>query len=252
MNSSSEIYDKIYNEAKKDPNIIGFFLGGSRGKGLQTKYSDYDVYIIVKDNVIKQYKERFPKLKYEGVDLLIFSFSEFKKYARWGRSDAWDRYSFSHVKVLIDKNDKIQDLVDEKGKIPEKFLSKFIAGSLDAYINYLYRSLKCIRDGDIEAARLETAFSIPAFLNVIFAIHNGRLRPYYKYLKWELEKFPLTKLAVTAEEIINNLMKILDNADIKTQQYLLKSTEDALRKEGYGDIFDSWGEDLHWMKRFKL
>ncbi|GAG35513.1 unnamed protein product, partial [marine sediment metagenome] len=149
MSSPSEIYEKIYEDFKRDPNIIGFFLGGSRGKGLQTKYSDYDVYIIVKDNVIKKYKEGFPKHKYEGVDLLIFSCSEFKKYAQWGSSDAWDRYSFSHVKVLIDKDGKIQELLDEKGKIPEKYLSKFIVGSLDAYINYLYRSLKCIRDGDI-------------------------------------------------------------------------------------------------------
>ena len=129
-------------------------------------------------------------------------------------------------------------------KVPKKHLSKFIADSLDAYINYLYRSLKCIRDGNIEAARLEAAFSIPAFLNVIFAIHNGRLRPYYKYLKWELVKFPLTKIPMSAEEIVNNLMKILDNADYKAQQNFLKITEDILRKEGFGHVFESWGEDF--------
>ena len=251
MSSPSEIYDKIYETAKKDPNIIGFFLGGSRGKGLHTEYSDYDTYIIVKDKLVKEYKERYPKQKYEGVDLLVFSYSEFKKYSLWGSSDAWDRYSFSHVKALIDKNGKIQDLLKEKSIVPEKYLLKFIAGSLDAYINYLYRSLKCIRDGDIEAARLEAAFSIPAFLNVIFAIHNGRLSPYYKYLKWELKSFPLTKFHMTAEEIVNNLMRILDNADYKAQQMLLRTTEDALRKEGFGKVFESWGEDLSWMKSFK-
>ena len=73
MSSPSEIYDKIYDEAKKDPNIIGFFLGGSRGRGFQTKYSDYDTYIIVKDKAVKEYKERYPKQKYEGVDLMVFS-----------------------------------------------------------------------------------------------------------------------------------------------------------------------------------
>jgi hypothetical protein len=155
------------------------------------------------------------------------------------------------LKALIDKNGKIQKLIDEKGKVPEKNFSMFIVNSLDAYINYLYRSLKCIRDGDIEAARLEAAFSIPSFLNVIFAIHNGRLRPYYKYLKWELKSFPLTKFPITAEEIVDNLMKILDNADCKTQQKFLKTTEAALRKEGFGAVFDSWGEDFPWMKSFK-
>jgi len=250
MTSPSVNYEKIYEEAKKDPNIIGFFLGGSRGKELHTKHSDYDIYIIVKDDVDKKYKERYPKQKYKGVDLMVLSYSEFKKYASWGSSEAWDRYTFSHVKALIDKNCKIQELLDDKVTIPDKYLSKFIAGSLDAYINYLYRSLKCIRDGDIEAARLEAAFSIPAFLNVIFAIHSGRLRPYYKYLKWELKSFPLSKFPMKAEEIVKNLMNILDNADYKAQQKFLKTTEVSLRKEGFGKVFESWGKDFHWMKSF--
>jgi len=251
MSSPSEVYENIYDEAKKDPKIIGFFLGGSRGKGFQTKYSDYDTYIIVKDNVVKEYKERYPKRKYKDVDLMVFSFSEFKKFAPWGSPESFYRYSFSHVKTILDKSGKIQELLDEIAKVPEKHLSKFIAGALDAYINFLYRSLKCIRDGDIEAARLEAAFSIPSFLNVIFAIHDGRLRPYYKYLKWELEKFPLTKFPMTPSEIVNNLMKILDNADFKAQQKFLRTTEDALRKEGFGHVFKSWGDDFSWMKSFK-
>jgi hypothetical protein len=155
------------------------------------------------------------------------------------------------VNVLIDKNAKIQELLDEKAKVPEKFLPQFITGALDGYVNYLYRSLKCIRDGDIEAARLEAAFSIPAFLDVIFAIHNGRLRPYYKYLKWELESFPLTKFPMTGEKIVNNLMKILDNADYKAQQQFLTTTEIVLGKEGFGKVFESWGDDFPWMKNFR-
>ena len=250
MNSAKKIFTGIYEEAKSDPNIIGFFLGGSRGKGLQTEYSDYDTYIIVKDSVVNGYNERYPKQKYKDVDLMVFSYSEFKKYASWGSSEAWDRYSFSHVKALIDKDGNIQDILNELARVPSRFLSKFIAGALDAYINYAYRSIKCIRDGDIEAARLEAAYSIPCFLDVIFAIHNGRLRPYYKYLKWELETFSLTKLPIYAEEIIRILMKILDSADLKTQQQLLRITEECLRKEGFGKVFESWGDDFQWMKTF--
>ena len=244
MDSATEIFKKIYEEAKEDPNIIGFFLSGSRGKGFQTKYSDYDTYIIVKDIVVKEYKERYPIRKYEGIDLVVFSYSEFKKFASWGSSEAFYRYSFSHVKALIDKNGKIQCILDELAKVPKNHLSKFIAGALDGYVNFLYRSLKCIRDGDIEAARLEAAFSIPYFLDVIFAIHNGRLRPYYKYLKWELETFPLVKIPMKTDEIIKSLMKILSSADYKAQQKFLKITEQILRKEGFRHVFDSWGDDF--------
>ncbi|MHA1914624.1 MAG: nucleotidyltransferase domain-containing protein [Promethearchaeota archaeon] len=250
MSTPAGIYEKLLGEAKRDPNIIGFFLGGSRGKGFQTKYSDYDTYIIVKDSVINQYKERYPFRKYPGIDLIVFSFSKFKKYAQWGSSEAWDRYSFAHVKALLDKNGKIQDLLDKMAKVPEQYRSKFIAESLDAYINYFYRSLKCIRDGDREAARLEAAFSVPGFLNVIFAIHDGRLKPYYKYLKWELKTFPLTKFPIEGEKFIKMLMRILDSADPQTQQQLLGSIEEILRKEGFGSVFDSWGDNFPWMKNF--
>ncbi|KKM89840.1 hypothetical protein LCGC14_1244630 [marine sediment metagenome] len=250
MNSAKKIFTNIYEEAQSDPNIIGFFLGGSRGKGFQTAYSDYDTYIIVKDSIVKNYKERYPFRKYKGVDLIVFSLSEFKKCVPWGSPEAFGRYSFSHVKALIDKNGKIQELLNEMAKVPEKYLSKFIAESLDAYINFLYRSLKCIRDGDIEAARLEAAISIPYFLDVVFAIHNGRLRPYYKYLKWELETFPLTKIPLDTGEIISMLMIILDSADLKTQQQLLRIIEEILRNEGFGKLFESWGSDFPWMIAF--
>ena len=51
---TEEIFNKFVEEARKDPNIIGFFLNGSRGKGQATKYSDYDIEVIVKDKVAKQ------------------------------------------------------------------------------------------------------------------------------------------------------------------------------------------------------
>ncbi len=250
MTTPAEIFKGLCNEAKEDPNIVGFFLGGSRGKGFQTKYSDYDTYIIVKDNFISQYKEKYPFRKYPGLDLIVFSYSQFENYALWGSAEMWDRYSFAHIKAIIDKNGKIQQILDKLAKVPEEHLSNFIAESLDAYINSVYRSLKCIRDGNIEAARLEAALSIPGFLNVIFAIHNGRLRPYYKYLIWELETFPLTKFPLDAKQIISILMKILDSADSKTQQRLLRITEEILRKEGFGNVFESWGDDFPWMKNF--
>ena len=35
-----EIFEDLLNEAKTDENIIGFFLGGSRGKGYENDLSD--------------------------------------------------------------------------------------------------------------------------------------------------------------------------------------------------------------------
>ncbi len=244
-------FKKIQEEAQLDPNIQGFFLSGSRGKGFGKPYSDYDVYIIVKDQVVEGYKAKYPRDLYENMDLMVFSVTEFRGLAAWGSPEWFGRYSFTHVKAIIDKTGEIQEILNEKARIPEPHRDEFIKGMLDGYINFMYRSLKCIRDGDLLAARLEAAYSIPLFFDVIFAIHEGRLRPYYKYLRWELEQFPLVKLPLDANEIIAKIRRILDDADLETQQEILKIMEKVLRKEGYGEIFDSWGEDLIWMKIFQ-
>ena len=61
MKTNEEIFNEFVEEARKDPNIIGFFLSGSRGKGLATKYSDYDIKVVVKDEVAKLYKKKYQK-----------------------------------------------------------------------------------------------------------------------------------------------------------------------------------------------
>jgi len=55
MKSDKEIFKEFVKEAKSDSNIIGFFLAGSRGKKRETKFSDYDIEVIVKDKAAKSY-----------------------------------------------------------------------------------------------------------------------------------------------------------------------------------------------------
>ena len=248
---ADERFKQLFEDAKKDENIIGFFLGGSRAKGLENEFSDYDVYIIVKDSKLKEYKRKYPFEKYKNMDLIVYSISEFKKHASWDGPENWARYSFAHLKVMINKNKKIQKSVDEKSRIPKNKIRPFISAALDGYINYVYRSLKCAKNGDLLAARLEAALSIPLLLDAIFALHGGRLRPYYKYLEWEFMNFPLNKFHMNSKEILKSVSNILDNADIKTQQKLLETVEKLFRKEGYDKVFDNWGDKLDWMKKFQ-
>ncbi len=46
---ADEKFKKLLQEFKNDPNVLAFWLSGSRGKGLITKHSDYDPVIIIKD-----------------------------------------------------------------------------------------------------------------------------------------------------------------------------------------------------------
>ncbi|MBT4135277.1 hypothetical protein HOD75_00475 [archaeon] len=247
--------DKIFNEfieeAENDSNVIGFFLGGSRGKSRETKFSDYDIQVIVKDKVASEYKAKYKNKITPLYYFAIFSISDFRKYAEIGSSFEWDRASFTHVKAIIDKTGEIQKLINEKGKIPKEKIKDFVSGHLDGYINYLYRSLKCFRDGNPIGARLEASRSIHICLDIIFGL-DGRITPYYKYLEWELKEYPLKNFPMKSNELIKIILRILKDADIKIQQKLFRIIEKTFRKQGYSYVFDNWEADaIKLIKNFR-
>ena len=245
-----EDFDKFLHEAEMDPNIIGFFLTGSRGKGLPTKYSDYDIMVIVKDSVEKKYKARYKKVSRPPFGFTVFSISKFRRYAELGSPSEWDRPSFTHVRAIIDKTGEIQRIIDEKGKIPDGKLEGYLSGYLDGYINCVYRSFKCFRDGNTLCGRIEAARSLDIFLKLIFGL-DRRVAPFPKYLEWELKNYPLEKFPMRADEIISAISRVLDTGDIKLQKKLFKAIERAFRKEGYGYVFNSWSPDaIRFIKTF--
>ena len=128
------------------------------------------------------------------------------------------------------------------------FLSSVTA--LDAYINSLYRSLKCLRNGNGLGARLEAADAIGHALTVIFAL-EGRHRPYYGYLARELEARPLATFPLPADELLAMLSTILESADAGTQQRLLGIIDALGRQAGCGDVFDEWEADYVWMQQYR-
>ena len=250
MNIDNE-FEKILNDCRNDPNVIGLILGGSRGKLLHTKHSDYDFNIIVKPIAKAEYESKLKPLQ-STFDIGIQTFDEFKVYAEWGSESMWDRYNYTHVKATIDKTGgEIQLMIDEKGKVPSTQVFGFISANLDEYINQVYRSMKCLRDQNAIGQRLEAATSIRPLLNCLFAIHDNRLCPYFKYLFWELSKFPLYKLPWSADELMEKLLTILETADYRVQQSILKEVERIFRIEGYGSVFDSWEGDDRWTMNYE-
>ncbi len=246
-------FESLLSEARTDSSIVGFFLGGSRGKGKDNEFSDYDVYVIVKNGKAEFYKSRYDKIADENIEIMVYSFDSFKNdYAQWGTAEEWARYNCAHIKALIDKNRKIQKIIDDKAKISTAKIRSFTAEKLDGYLNYSYRSIKCLKNRDLFAARLQAAYSILYFLDTIFALDGGRIRPYAEYLEWELKNFPLKNFPLKSKEIVKSITKILDKADLKTQQKLLKVCENIFRQEGYGKVFDGWEGKDKWAMNFKL
>jgi hypothetical protein len=248
-NPTEDAFHKILEDARTDPNIIGFWLSGSRGKGLITNNSDYDCVMLVKDQVLHNYKQRYGRLDDPNLELCVSTLEEQKHYAMWGSHSAWDRYNFAHLKPLVDKTGQLLGLFEEKAGIPESERRGFIRGHLDGYINEVYRSLKCFRDGQTLGYRMQSAQSVTLLCTVLFALH-GRVQPYPKYLEWELKNFPLEKMPLPPDELIRAILEIMETGSISAQQKLLVCIETMARTEGYGDVLDGWGQKLSWMKTF--
>ena len=237
----SQSFDQLRELARDDPNVLAFWLGGSRGKGLATEHSDHDCLMIVTDAALGDYRDRFQQLGQSDIDCIVMTLGQFQAYAEWDGPQAWDRYSFAHARVDIDKTGEVQALMDAKACVPAAARAAFIDAALDHYVNQVYRALKNFRDGRPIAARLEAAESIPPLLDALFALHGGRLRPFYKYLQWELEAYPLDRLPWPAAVFLEKLLAILQSADADLQREIFGKIETVFRAAGHGRVFDAWG-----------
>ena len=132
--SSHDAFDQLFEVARADTNVLGFFLGGSRGKGYEDVHSDYDVHMVVHDSVAEEYKRKYAEDP-PGIDLGVASLSEFQEYAAWMGDAHWDRYDFAHVRALVDRTGDIQRLIEAKGSIPMEHRDTFIRRQLGGYVN---------------------------------------------------------------------------------------------------------------------
>jgi hypothetical protein len=249
----AENYAALLARAQADPDILAFWLGGSRGMGRATRFSDFDVAIIVAEAAYGPFcrelglGDSFQADWRPGVDLAVRTFPMFEASAAWGTDEAPYRYGFAHLKALVDKTGRAQALIDAKACVPADAIAGFIHASLDHALNQAYRGAKCLRDGDPAASRLEAAEGINPLLDALFALHGGRLRPYFKYLSWELEAFGLDQLPFDGSALLERLMAVLGPGGAAALSGLLAAVQDPFRAAGHGGAFDGWGEKLTWI-----
>lgn len=229
-----DLFDAVLRDAKADPEVIGVVLGGSRGKGaLVTERSDIDVYVIVRDAEARvRWARAYPTRHGDPVEVSVVGIAGFRAYG--------PDYAVAHATPLLDRGG-IAELLAAKGRVDPASAAE----PLDAYINAYYRSAKNARDGLGVAARLDAAESIPYFLEFVFAAF-GRVRPYNKWLRWELEEHPLEP-PWTAADLLPRLERVLAG-DQSEQQALFRDAERLARARGFGDVVDAWEPDLAWFR----
>lgn len=230
-------YVEFLQRATQDERIIGVMLSGGRGKGVSTEQSDYDVILVTTTEGFEGVKNDYPKTEY--IDSLPHEISEFREYAKTGTRTQYDKYTFTHNTALVDKTGEIQKLIDEKGVLEPDKVAKIVHDALGGYFNSLHRSLKNVRDGNVLAGHLDACETIPRILTFVFAI-EGRVRPYNKFLAWELEKYPLEKLSIPPGEFLEKLQTIAENADVATQKEILEMVRTLALVHGYTEEVADW------------
>lgn len=244
ISKGKEVYDEIMKEAEVDDNIKGMILTGGRGKGFATENSDYDVFLVVADEKLDEYKEKYESRRIDQViEVFVFSLSEFTRHATIGSGGEDDGYNFTHLKAQVDKGG-IQELINEKGVLPKEKIKEIAEKQIDAYMNQYYRAIKNHRDGNLLASRMDGIESIQYLLAAIFAM-NGRIRPYNKYLEWEIDNFPLANFAWSKEEFLETIKSMMDNGDIELQKKLFRQARDLFYSNGFKDSIDGWNG--HWL-----
>ncbi|MEU7874805.1 nucleotidyltransferase domain-containing protein [Dactylosporangium sp. NPDC049140] len=227
-----EILERVLARADIDPVVRGVILTGSRARGMATAWSDYDVVIVVAEQTVPwRHTMRTAEL-----DEVVYTLE-----ALADTSLHWQRYAFRGAQVLLDRLDGgIAQLVDRQANPSQEEAVQQARAALDGYINQLYRAVKSHRDGCVEAAYLDEAESVPWLLETVFALH-GRLRPYNKYLQWELEHFPLPGDWNAA---------LMPTRVFAQASGLFPAVEALARHHGHADVLDAWGSDIELIRTF--
>ena len=235
------LYEELLAKAKEDPDVLGFILAGGRGKGMSTEHSDYDLLLIVRDGAKEAAEERYikPYRATESVEGSVLTLGEFRDYGNWDTDENWQAYNFAHLRAQIDRTGEIQKLIEAKGRIPEESVEKFVSDNLGGFLNQHYRAFKNDRDGNAFAAYMDAVESVPRLLDVLFG-REGRVRPYNKFLEWELTNHPLAHLPWPPADFLASVKKVLQTGDIETMKDFYRQIRDTSLQMGYEREIKDW------------
>jgi predicted nucleotidyltransferase len=231
---------------RDDASIVGLVLSGSAARGMATERSDIDVYVVRDDDVARE-TTRSP-----AVDEIHWSLADLEQVDRFGTGGWYFRWSFAYAQVLRDlTGGRVTEAVRRQASVDDDEQRWILVDQdrLDGYVNFAYRALKSHRDGRLLEARLDAAESLPWLLDVVFTL-AGRLRPYNKYLPWELREHPLAVPEWSAERFLPELELMLagDAAAIRRTFHVVdrevRAWDAAHGTTVCGDLVDEWGVEL--------
>jgi hypothetical protein len=228
-------FDDLLEAARSREDVVGLYVFGSRGRDFMVdERSDWDVCVVLADPEARERFDReFPYAHGARVEIVSTTLDGIRN-----ESSEHGRYAAAHADVVLDKTGgELTRVVAGQESLPSGTRDAVDREALDGYINQTYRSLRY-------GTRLDAVEAIPYALRTIFALEN-RVRPYNKYLEWELRHHPLD--GWTADDLLPLLDRVL-TGERKAQHELFELIEEPARREGFGDVVDGWEPDLDWLR----
>jgi Nucleotidyltransferase domain len=220
------VLDEFLAQARDDENVVGVVIHGSRGRGQHVhEGSDWDVIVVVRELGGRYDSER-------GQDVEGFEVTSLERLPKWMLP------AITWTTPALDKTGEIAALLASITAVDPATAAE----PLDDFVNSYYRSAKNTRAGLDLAALLDAQESIPPYLEFVFAVH-GRVRPYNKWLEWELGEHPLP-----VEIDLARLERIARTGDLGEQQALFRETETLARSLGHGATIDGWEPDVEFLR----
>jgi hypothetical protein len=223
--------------------VLGLFVIGSHSReGFADELSDYDVGVVVRNDAVQAFDARWPYKHGAPVEVLSSTLATLREHARPGTPSEWARYQYAHARVLVDKTGEVSAILAEKARLAEDEARELATEAIDSFVNSTWRSLRNRVRGLERAARLDAAESIPYLLTAIFALER-RIRPFNKYLEWELREHPLADPRWQADALLPRIDRV-GAADEGEQHAMFCDLEQAARSSGLGAVIDSWEPDV--------
>jgi predicted nucleotidyltransferase len=196
----------VRNDADHGAGFLGLVLSGSAGRDHATERSDLDVAVVLTDEAAATRSTSHSP----DVDEAVDSWTELTTVPDFGSEGWWFRWTYAWAPVLLDRTGgELTAAVRRQATLPPEESDAVLIehDRLDGWINFAYRALKNDRDERPLEARLDAAESVPWLLDTVFAI-EGRVRPYNKYLPWELHHHPLDEWS--GEALLDLVQRTLD------------------------------------------
>ena len=228
-------FDDLLEVTRSRAEVVGLYVFGSRGRDFMVdERSDWDVCVVFASPEAREaFAREFPYAHGAPVEITTATLEEMR-----GNRSEHERYAAAHAQVVLDKTaGEVTSVVAEQEWLPADSRDATVREALDDYANQTYRSLRyCTRFDAVEA--------IPPALRTIFAL-AGRVRPYNKYLEWELRHHPLE--GWNADELLPLLDRVL-TGEPEAQHELFRRIEEPARRQGFGDVIDGWEPDVDWLR----